>query len=279
MNYKAICLIFSSLLATSVNAQEKMSICGELKQGELVVIKNIDATTNSIVLNEKEYPVTADGYAILAFHRDEKNNQEILTDNGKYKLDIKAAIWDIQRINGVPQQKVTPDKSNDAEIMRERNDVAKSVNNMEPGDYWREGFIMPVKGRISGYFGNQRVFNGTPKSPHNGTDIAAPEGTPIKASGSGKVILNGKNYFYTGNMVIIDHGQGLQTMYAHMKDSNVKVGDIVEKGDIIGTVGKTGRVTGPHLHWGASLNNIRFRPQSLLDINEKKCQVITGENK
>ena len=150
---------------------------------------------------------------------------------------------------------------------------------MQRGDYWRDGFILPVEGRISGEFGNQRVFNGIPKSPHSGTDIAAPEGTPIKAAGNGKVILNGKDYFYTGNMVIIDHGQGLQTIYAHMKESKVKVGDEVKKGQIIGLVGHTGRATGPHLHWGASLNNVRFRPHSLLNINNKKCNKIKPTDK
>ena len=146
---------------------------------------------------------------------------------------------------------------------------------MQAGNYWQKGFILPVEGRISGNFGNQRIFNGIPKSPHSGTDIAAPAGTEVKAAGDGIVVLNGKDYFYTGNMVIIDHGQGLQTIYAHLQESKVKLGDKVKQGDVIGLVGSTGRATGPHLHWGASLNNVRFRPHSLLDIKDKKC--ITWE--
>ena len=135
-------------------------------------------------------------------------------------------------------------------------------------------FIVPVDGKISGNFGNQRIFNGIPKNSHSGIDIAALEGTAVKASGDGKVILSGNDYFYTGNMVIIDHGQGLQTIYAHLKEAKVKEGDRVKKGDIIGLVGKTGRATGSHLHWGASLNNVRFRPHALLEINKKKCRII-----
>lgn len=285
MNYKAICLICSliaAVFAAETQAVESLELCGSLSQGELVVLKNLPPKVKSVLMNEREYPVTEDGIAVAAFSRDEAAKADVYTTSGeevsgRFVLDITPAKWNIQRINGVQQSKVTPDKSHDAEILREQKDVRKSLAVMQPGDFWREGFIEPVKGRISGHFGNQRIFNGTPKSPHSGTDIAAPEGTPVKASGSGKVILSGKDYFYTGNMVIIDHGQGLQTIYAHLKEAKVKEGDMVKQGDIIGLVGKTGRATGPHLHWGASLNNVRFRPHSLLDINSKKCRRIAGQ--
>ncbi len=91
------------------------------------------------------------------------------------------------------------------------------------------------------------------------------------------VVLSGKDYFYTGNMVILDHGQGLQTIYAHLQDLAVQKGEVVRQGQIIGHVGKSGRATGAHLHWGASLNNVRFRPHSLLDINKKKCRQYSGK--
>ena len=282
MNYKAICLTASLLSAFTLPVQA-IELCGDFKQGEFLIGKITD-DTERIEFNRKNYPVTEDGYFIMAFGRDEPaatSFSAVYPDGKKqnYQLSIGTYDWDIQRINGVAQQKVTPDSSHDAEIKREQKDVRKSLTLMQRGDYWRDGFILPVEGRISGEFGNQRVFNGIPKSPHSGTDIAAPEGTPIKAAGNGKVILNGKDYFYTGNMVIIDHGQGLQTIYAHMKESKVKVGDEVKKGQIIGLVGHTGRATGPHLHWGASLNNVRFRPHSLLSVNNKKCQQITPTDK
>lgn len=280
MNYKAICLI-SVCAAFNVNAAD-IEVCGELKQGELAILKNIPAEVETFSIGERIYPITEDGYAILAFHRDEKNNLKLsanLADGSKqeYSLNIDPAKWDIQRINGVQQQKVTPDSSHDDEILREQKEVRQALQNMKQGDFWRQGFIIPVEGRISGNFGNQRIFNGTPKNPHTGTDIAAPEGTPVKAAADGTIILNGHNYFYSGNTVIIDHGQGLQTIYAHLKKSNVQQGDIVKQGDVIGFVGKTGRATGPHLHWGASLNNVRFRPHSLLDINNKTCQILKGK--
>jgi len=285
MTYRAICLICSlsaALFAAGVKAAEKIELCGDLAQGELVVLKKLPQNVQSLLMNEREYPVTEDGIALAAFGRDEAAETALYTTSGekvsgRFALSVAPAKWDIQRINGVQQSKVTPDKSHDAEILREQKDVRRSLTVMQPGDFWREGFVEPVEGRISGRFGNQRVFNGTPKSPHSGTDIAAPEGTPVRAAGSGKVILSGKDYFYTGNMVILDHGQGLQTIYAHLKEAKVKEGNVVKKGDVIGLVGKTGRATGPHLHWGASLNNVRFRPHSLLDINAKKCRLIDGQ--
>lgn len=281
MPFKAICLIICSLLST-VRIAAALEVCGELKQGELILIKDADAQKIAIKnnLGAKNYRPAEDGITLVALHRDASQNinfQVIYEDNNvtDYILEILPTKWDVQRINGVAQTKVTPTAAADlAEIKREQKDLGRAVTHYATGNAWRKGFIVPVEGRISGNFGNQRIFNGTPKSPHSGTDIAAPEGTPVKAASDGKVVLSGKDYFYTGNMVIIDHGQGLQTIYAHLKEAKVQEGDEVKQGDIIGLVGKTGRATGAHLHWGASLNNVRFRPHSLLDINEKNCVLI-----
>lgn len=260
-----------------------LEVCGDLMQGELLLIK--DKNAKKIVvsnnLKDREYAVFPDGISLIALHRDVAQKIELRvypeTEAATfYELSVKPVKWDIQRVNGVAQHKVTPNKSHQKEISRELNDVNKALASRLAYDYWHKGFIEPVKGRVSGYFGNQRVFNGVPKSPHSGTDIAASEGTPVLASGDGKVILSGKDYFYTGNMVIIDHGYGLQTIYAHLQKATIKVGDMVNQGDIIGYVGKTGRATGAHLHWGASLNGVRFRPHSLLNINDKSCKKLNG---
>lgn len=285
MQFKAICLIICSFLAAQ--SAQALEICGDLKQGELILIK--DASARKILiknnLGAKNYQTADDGISLVALHRDAPTTVEFdvvpdADDVAHYKIEVEPTAWDIQRINGVAQSKVTPTAAADlAEIKREQQDVGRSVTHYEAGDAWRNGFILPVEGRVSGHFGNQRIFNGTPKSPHTGTDIAAPEGTSVKAAGDGKVILSGKDYFYTGNMVIIDHGQGLQTIYAHLKEAKVKEGDTVKQGDIIGLVGKTGRATGAHLHWGASLNNVRFRPHSLLNINTKQCREIMENDK
>jgi murein DD-endopeptidase MepM/ murein hydrolase activator NlpD len=281
--FKAICLIICSFLAAQNAAA--LEICGDLRQGELILIKDANAKRIAVEnnLGKKNYQPTADGITLVALHRDIPKIIEFDSVPGTdyvthYKIQVVPTEWDIQRINGVAQSKVTPTASADLkEIERERKDVGRSVTHYVAGDAWRKGFIVPVEGKISGHFGNQRIFNGTPKNPHTGTDIAAPEGTPVKASGDGKVILSGKDYFYTGNMVVIDHGYGLQTIYAHLQKAKVKEGDAVKQGDVIGYVGKTGRATGAHLHWGASLNNVRFRPHSLLDINEKSCRTVNGQ--
>lgn len=297
MRFKAIYLMICSTFV-AFNTAQALEICGDLKQGELIIIK--DSNAKSVTLysgeniktlsdpkytskNKKDYLVAGDGITLMALHRDAPSTATIgtypHTDAGTfYELQIEPAVWDIQKINGVSQSKVTPTSKTDLkEIERERRELGRAITYKKAGNAWRNGFIEPIEGRISGHFGNQRIFNGVPKSPHTGVDIAAPEGTPVKASGDGVVILSGKDYFYTGNMVVIDHGQSLQTIYAHLKSAVVKEGDIVSKGDVIGYVGKTGRVTGPHLHWGASLNNVRFRPHSLLDINEKSCRTVNGQ--
>lgn len=283
MRFKAICLIICSLCAAQ-NAGA-LEICGDLKQGELVLLKDADARKIAVAnnLGAKNYQAANDGIILMALHRDAPQVLKLDSVPGTdyvthYEIEIAPATWDIQRIDGVAQSKVTPTSEADLkEIKREQKDLGRVITRNAAGDAWRNGFIVPVEGRISGHFGNQRIFNGTPKSPHTGTDIAAPEGTPVKASGDGEVVLSGKDYFYTGNMVVVDHGQGLQTIYAHLKEAKVKEGDKVKQGDIIGLVGKTGRATGAHLHWGASLNNVRFRPHSLLDINEKTCRKIDGK--
>jgi murein DD-endopeptidase MepM/ murein hydrolase activator NlpD len=120
-------------------------------------------------------------------------------------------------------------------------------------------FTLPVNGRLSGTFGKKRFFNGQPRRPHSGLDIAAPKGTAVKAPAAGKIIETG-NYFFNGNTVFIDHGEGLITMFCHLDSIDVKVGDVISRGDVIAHVGMTGRATGPHLHWTVSMNNTRVDP-------------------
>ena len=290
MRFKAIYLIIFSLEAVMAVAHaDTLEVCGDIRQGELLVIKSSNSQAGFSIFEELEdktfqelkYPVADDGTILVALKRDAPRKITFSafpgTDFGTaYDVEVAPQNWDIQRIDGVPEGKVTPSRESQAEIQRERRDLGRVLTAINRHDYWRKGFIVPVKGRISGNFGNQRVFNGIPKSPHTGADIAAPEGTPVKAAGDGVVVLSGKDYFYTGNMVVIDHGQGLQTIYAHLKDASVKEKDAVKKGDVIGHVGQTGRATGAHLHWGASLNNVRFNPYSLLDVNEKSCIFIKG---
>ena len=134
----------------------------------------------------------------------------------------------------------------------------------EEHDGFAQAFIWPVRGRISGRFGNQRIFNGTPKSPHSGMDIAAGAGTPIRAPAGGTVTLAEKDFYLTGGTVMIDHGHGVSSNFLHMSRLDVKVGDVVKQGDVVGAVGSTGRSTGPHLHWGMTWFDTKIDPLLVL---------------
>lgn len=278
MRSSLICLILSSLLLATPVKAEGLKLCGVLRQGE-ILRADAGAEAQAVTLNGRQIPLAENGGFLLVLGRDEAEKIKItVTDKNSgvanYILPVAKNKWDIQSIKGVEQRKVTPAKEDNAEIMREQTDVRRALTTLNmQNQSWKNGFDIPLKGTISGNFGNQRIFNGIPKNPHSGTDIAAPEGTSVKAAGDGYVVLNGSNYFYGGNMVIIDHGEGLQTIYMHLKKSAVKEGQYVKKGQVVGYVGKTGRATGPHLHWGASLNNVRFRPHSLMDLMSAQCAV------
>ena len=278
MRSSLICLILSSLLLAAPVKAEGLKLCGVLRQGE-ILRADAGAEAQAVTLNGKQIPLAENGGFLLVLGRDEAEKIKItVTDKNSgvanYILPVAKNKWDIQSIKGVEQRKVTPAKEDNAEIMREQTDVRRALTTLNmQNQSWKNGFDIPLKGTISGNFGNQRIFNGIPKNPHSGTDIAAPEGTSVKAAGDGYVVLNGSNYFYGGNMVIIDHGEGLQTIYMHLKKSAVKEWQYVKKGQVVGYVGKTGRATGPHLHWGASLNNVRFRPHSLIDLMSAQCAV------
>ena len=272
-----ICLICSFFVCFDALAHE-VELCGKFEQGELLF--GVAENAENVFFSGKEYALNDKGEFLIAVSRDEIESPilEVVYKDAvskKYPLKITKHQWNIQSIKGVAQNKVTPLAKDEKEILRERTDLQNALaqSNINSQD-WKDGFELPMKGRISGHFGNQRIFNGIPKSPHSGTDIAASEGTEINAAGSGKVLLAGGNYFYSGNMVVIDHGQGLQTIYAHLSKALVKEGQYVKKGELIGLAGATGRATGPHLHWGATVNDIRFRPHSLLEKNIKSCKKL-----
>ena len=181
-------------------------------------------------------------------------------------FEVRDKTYETQRITIKDKRKVNPEKRDLERIRREQKQIGAALSHWSDGTEVTLDFLKPVNGPLSSPFGLRRYFNGQPRKPHSGLDIAAAEGAPISAPAPGTVIDTGE-FFFNGNTVFIDHGQGLITMYCHMSRIDVKPGQRVAAGELIGAVGKTGRVTGPHLHWGVSLNNARVDP--LLFLGEE----------
>jgi len=185
-------------------------------------------------------------------------------DGGSRKLPftVAAKTYATQSLKVEPRKaEPLPEdlKRIDAETLRTETALATYSEDLTPSWSWQ----VPVPGERSSSFGLRRVFNGLPRKPHSGMDIAAPTGTPIRNPAAGRVVEAG-DFFFNGNTVFVDHGQGVLTMYCHLNRIDVKVGDSVEAGDVLGLVGATGRVTGPHLHWGVSVNRSLVDPQLFL---------------
>ncbi|HIG59451.1 MAG TPA: M23 family metallopeptidase [Gammaproteobacteria bacterium] len=190
----------------------------------------------------------------------------LTTSTGPVQFNIVSKNYLTESLTIPDQDKVTPPARDYPRIQRERSEMNSVFTSFSRTNVNMD-FALPVKGRTSSSFGKRRILNGLARNPHSGMDIAAAEGTPVSAPTSGRVAATG-NYFFNGNTVLLDHGQGLITLYCHLSQIGVKAGDQVNKGDILGAVGQTGRVTGPHLHWSVSLNNNRVDPALLLVLDQ-----------
>ena len=178
-------------------------------------------------------------------------------------FQVEDKAYEEQHITITDKRKVNPEKRDMERITRESQQIKAALRHWSAQDDVVVTFRKPVEGPTSSPFGLRRFFNEQARNPHSGLDIAAPEGTPIRAPAPGTVLDTG-DFFFNGNTVLLDHGQGLVTMYCHMSKIDVTPGQTLDSGDILGEVGMTGRVTGPHLHWGVSLNDARIDPLLLL---------------
>ena len=254
-------IIFFS--TTHLNAIE---FKGKFLQGHYII--GITDPSSQIIIDKKSVKVSKDGYFVFGIDRDRKFDITITKlTNGKKEKIIKKVLkrkYNIQRIDGLEESKVTPPESVYKRIKTENNKIgeARAINSDLP--FFKNKFIMPVEGIISGVYGSQRILNGKPKWPHYGIDIAAKKGTKIKSSATGVVTMAEPDLYYTGGTIIMDHGHGISTIYSHLYTLNVKVGDEVIQGDIIGTVGSTGRSTGPHLDFRINWFQTRLDPMSVL---------------
>ena len=181
-----------------------------------------------------------------------------------FRVVVQAEEFRVQAMT-LPKGQVEPDADALKRINREQEKVKAVLAGLTPERLWTGGFLVPVEGTVTGAFGSKRILNGQPRNQHSGEDIAAPLGAPVKAANDGIVRLM-DDQFFSGISVILDHGLGLFTMYFHLDSATVKDGTRVKRGDVIGTVGQSGRATGPHLHWAAWLNGSRVNPFSLAKL-------------
>ena len=250
-------LVAALLLCGGAQALE---LDGRLEQGGIAMGK---ARPGSMVrLDGRDVPTAADGTFLLGFGRDAPEQAVLEADGQRRVLTIARREWKVQRIQGLPPAKVTPDPAELARIKAENELVAarRAVVSLLP--LFRSGLAQPADGPVSGVFGSQRILNGEGRAPHSGTDIAAPTGAPARSVADGVVTLAHPDMFFTGATVMIDHGLGLQSVYAHLSRLDVAEGQRVTKGQIIGAVGASGRATGPHLHWGITWLDVRLDPET-----------------
>ena len=258
----------SMAVTTNSTAREDSAILlklvsGKAVQGGMLVFQTKAGT--KIILDGLELPVSADGLFVLGFHRDDVTPQELLAmdasgKTAKLTLTPEMRDWEIQRIDNLPTNMVTPPEAVITRIKKDIKNVkaARAVIS-DFDDVLKNGFVWPVWGRISGIYGAQRILNGKPRQPHYGIDIAAPSGVAVRAAGAGRVTM-AMDLYFTGGTVIIDHGFGLNSTYSHLKDMYVRPGDRVTRGSVIGSVGSTGRSTGPHLDWRINWRHKRLDP-------------------
>jgi len=219
---------------------------------------------------EKKIRVAGDGRFVFGVGRDEIGPIRLavtLPNKRRPKIvsiPVTAREWQIERVEGVPEATVNPPPEIAERIAREQAEVAEARKRDDDRDDFSAGFNWPLTGRVSGLFGSQRIYNGTPKSPHSGLDVAAPEGTPVQAPASGVISFARPDLYLTGGTVLLDHGHGLSSSFLHLSRIDVQVGDRIEQGQTIGLVGATGRATGPHMHWGLNWFDVRIDPQLLV---------------
>ncbi len=268
MDCKIISKIIFFIILSSITQLKAVEFKGKFLQGHYII--GLTDPKAQILIGKKRVKVSNDGYFVFGIDRDRKFDVTITKIlNGKKEKIIKKVLkrkYNIQRIDGLEESKVTPPESVYKRIKEENNRIgkARAINSDLP--FFKNQFIMPVDGIISGVYGSQRILNGKPKWPHYGIDIAAKKGTMIKSSASGTVTMAEDDLYYTGGTIIMDHGHGISTIYSHLENVMVSVGDEINQGDIIGTVGSTGRSTGPHLDFRVNWFQTRLDPMSLLNL-------------
>lgn len=257
--------------AVAEGADGPVSFEGEVVQGGLVIGQ---APAGSSVKVDDEPVMTSDnGRFLVAFEREQTEPAmlEVTLPTGmrlERRLEPQPRDFDIQRIDGLPQDQVTPPDSVLARIRDDARQAREARQRRDARADWASGFDWPLTGPITGVYGSQRILNGEPRNPHWGIDIAAPTGTPVRAPAPGIVTLAHPDMYFSGGTLFLDHGHGLVSAFLHLDAIHVEVGDEVERGQVVADVGATGRATGPHLDWRMNLRDVRIDPALLLDWSE-----------
>jgi murein DD-endopeptidase MepM/ murein hydrolase activator NlpD len=267
-------LLWLVLLPSSVSAQQdppqdsKIVFPASVQQGALVLGK-VPPGSN---VRYAGRDLRVSGYGTVAFGvgRDEPGPLEIEIKRPDGIRDAAQIVvtprqWPEEKVDGVPPKTVNPPPAIAERIKREQALVTAARARDDDRTDFAKPFVWPVQGRISGRFGNARVYNGQPGAGHSGMDIAAPAGTPVKAPAAGIVTFAAPDLYLTGGTLLLDHGFGVSSNFLHLSRIDVKVGDRVEQGQIIAAVGATGRATGPHLHWGMNWFDVRIDPLLVLE--------------
>ncbi len=256
-----------SLALAPMSYGGELELNGSLEQGGLIWATVELGSTVS--LDGKSVPVADNGLFVAGFDRDAKPSAALKVCNPagaceNQVLSIAQRSYDIQRVNGVPQQTVTPPASVLERIRREGALVSAARSQFSTRQDFVKEFTWPLLGPITGVFGSQRVYNGSPGRPHYGLDIAAPTGTRVSAPIDGVVTLAYPDMFYSGGTLIIDHGLGVSSTFIHLSKILVEEGQVVQQGDAIAEVGATGRATGPHLDWRINWADRRLDPALII---------------
>ena len=246
-------------------AAEALPLTGKLVQGGYAIGRARPRATLTVD-GQAVGQASTSGLFVIGFDRDEPPAYRLAAGSADRSLIIAPTAYDVQRVDGLPQDQVTPtDPALLERIKREAALKAEGFASRADADHFKDGFRWPLEHFVvSGRFGNQRVLNGTPSKPHYGIDLAAPTGTPIHAPAPGLVVLAVPDMHFDGGITLIDHGQGLISVYLHQSKQFVRKGDVVKTGQLIGHVGMTGRATGPHLCWRLKWRTRNLDPSLLV---------------
>ncbi len=261
---------FTFLFLLQLQISSAVEFKGKFEQGSFILGKTEPGS--NVFIDKRKIRVSDQGFFAFGLDRDRKNDVTIRIHKDSKLTTINKKVlkrkYKIQRIDGLPPKQVTPPPEVYERIKKDNKLIGQARSLDTSYVFFKDKFIYPIeKYIITGVYGSQRILNGKPRRPHYGIDFHAPEGTPVKAMMDGEVTLAENDMYFTGGTLIFDHGHGISTLFMHMKDINVKVGQKVKRGEIVGTLGQSGRATGPHLDIRLNWFDVKLDPATILNLN------------